>query len=261
MPLPDRVSPDEAAVVFRRAAELDSVGSGATEGLTAADLEDVGREVGLSPASVRAALAEIRSGAHAGGAPSLRWGFVSGSRVVRGDSESAINVIDDVAQHNLLTTRTRSGDAVTWSRHSGIAAALNRALVGRRGRPFVPLQDLRATVVDQPDGTMRIRVQGRLVFPSRLVPGPTQLVVAAGLGAAAVGLGIAVPDPGMELPEFFAVSGSALTILGATTLGVRSYRATITAMEDGLDQLFDRIERHARSPIPDPEHTAIAGPR
>ncbi len=179
---------------------------------------------------------------------------------MRGDSESAINIIDDVAQHNLLTTRTRSGEVVTWSRHQGVAAALNRALVGRRGRPFLPLQDLRATVVDQPDGSVRIRVLGRLVFPSRLVTGPTQVLVVAGFGAAALWLGMAVPDPGMESTELFGVSGSALTILGATTLGVRSYRATITAMDAGFDHLFDRIERHAPRPIPDPERTAIAGP-
>lgn len=245
MALPDRVSPDEAALVFRRAAELDAVGTGLGEGLSAADLEDVGREVGLSPASVRAALAEVRSGAHTREAPSSRWGVVSGSRVVRGDSESAVNVIDDVAQHNLLTTRSRSGDAWAWSRHSGIGAALSRALVGRQGRPFLPLHDLRAVVVDQPGGTVRVGVQGRLLFPSRLVSGPTQLVVAVGFGAAAAGLGIAVPDPGLEVSELCAVTGSAATILGATSVGVRSYRRTVAAMDAGLEQLFERIERQA----------------
>jgi hypothetical protein len=255
VPLPDRVSPDEAAVVFRRAAELDSAGTGLGEGLTAADLEDVGREVGLSPASVRAALAEVRSGAHTREVPSPRWGTISGSCVVRGDTASAVNVIDDVAQHNLLTTRTRSGDTWVWSRHSGIGAAVSRALVGRQGRPFLPLQELKAEVTDQSEGTVRIQVQGRLLFPSRLVSGPTQLVVAAGLVGAAAVLGIAVPDPALEdIGEVFAVTGSGVAILGATSLGVRSYRRTIAAMDAGLDQLFGRIERQA--------HPVVAhGPR
>lgn len=263
MPLPDRVSPDEAAVVFRRAAELDSAGTGLGEGLTAADLEDVGREVGLSPTSVRAALAEVRSGAHTREVPSPRWGTIGGSCVVRGDSASAVNVIDDVAQHNLLTTRTRSGDTWVWSRHSGIGAAVSRALVGRQGRPFLPLQELRAVVADQSEATVRIRVQGRLLFPSRLVSGPAQLLVAAGLVGAATWLGIAVPDPGLAGTELFAVTASGATILGATSLGVRSYRNTIAAMDAGLQQLFDRIERQAHPVVthgPRPEW-AVEVPR
>jgi hypothetical protein len=51
---------DEAARVFRRASELDVELAGGSSGWDVARLEDVGREVGISPEAVRRAAAEVR---------------------------------------------------------------------------------------------------------------------------------------------------------------------------------------------------------
>jgi len=42
---PERVTPEEAAAVFRRAAELEAAGAGGEAVLELAALEDIGREV------------------------------------------------------------------------------------------------------------------------------------------------------------------------------------------------------------------------
>src|SRR5947207_2461354 len=59
----DQVSNDEAAAVFRRAAELDvRRQTGDTRSLDLAALEQAGVEAGLSRDSIRQALAEIKAG-------------------------------------------------------------------------------------------------------------------------------------------------------------------------------------------------------
>ena len=70
MTLPDRVSPEEAAQVFRRAAELETAGiRGDSAALLDADtLEAIGREVGLSPA----AISMLRSPSSRAGTPRRR---------------------------------------------------------------------------------------------------------------------------------------------------------------------------------------------
>src|SRR3954464_3683994 len=85
MALAERVTPEQAAVVFRRAAELQATGwHGEVEAvLDDTALEEIGREVGLSPASIRAALAELRDESVSFG-PTVTWGTVVRSRTVAG---------------------------------------------------------------------------------------------------------------------------------------------------------------------------------
>src|SRR5690606_33273589 len=58
-----RLSRDEVALVLRRAAELDAAAGGPPpDGYEPAAVEEAAREVGLSPAAVRQAVAELRAG-------------------------------------------------------------------------------------------------------------------------------------------------------------------------------------------------------
>lgn len=61
---PDRLTSDQVASVLRRAAELEARSTGAdqAEGFTASVVVEAAEEVGLSPAAVRMALAELHTG-------------------------------------------------------------------------------------------------------------------------------------------------------------------------------------------------------
>jgi len=97
--VPERVTAEEAAVVFKRAAELEAAGvrGEGTGELDARALEDIGREVGLSPASVRVAVSELRNGL-LDPAPAVTWGTVSSGRAVGGSSADVVAALDDEAR-------------------------------------------------------------------------------------------------------------------------------------------------------------------
>jgi hypothetical protein len=62
---PDRLDSDEVALVLRRAADLEAQAAGRTTahgGFDAAAVEEAALEVGLSPAAVRQAMAELHTG-------------------------------------------------------------------------------------------------------------------------------------------------------------------------------------------------------
>jgi hypothetical protein len=62
---PNRLNSDEVALVLRRAADLEAQAAGHTgadDGFDASAVEEAAREVGLSPAAVRQAMAELHTG-------------------------------------------------------------------------------------------------------------------------------------------------------------------------------------------------------
>src|SRR5690606_10059769 len=78
-----RLTPDEVALVLRRAAEIEAASDGTVddEGLDAAAVEEAAREAGLSPLAVRQAVAELQVGALPV-APATRNGGLTASRFV-----------------------------------------------------------------------------------------------------------------------------------------------------------------------------------
>src|SRR5690242_3953476 len=59
----ERWTSGEAQLVLRRAAELERrAPAGGDEGVSASEIEELAREVGLAPAAVEQALAELRAG-------------------------------------------------------------------------------------------------------------------------------------------------------------------------------------------------------
>jgi hypothetical protein len=113
MAAPARLNVEQAATVFRRAAELEAAGVRGDAVLDDQALEDAGREVGLSPASIREALAELRGGALVPG-PAITWGTVSSSRAVAGPRGDVLAALDDVARRNLLGVVRSTGAETVW---------------------------------------------------------------------------------------------------------------------------------------------------
>ena len=234
------VTPEQAAEVFRRAAELEAAGSG-SEGplLDDRDLEEIGREVGLTPASVRAALAEWRAGALVPG-PRVQWGVVTSSRVVPGTPGDVLAVLDNEARRNQLCVVRRAGSVTVWSRAPGVSSAIARGLRGRRRHPLLGLTELRATVVEAAGGpgAARIRLEGSLVAPWRLVSGRGQVLTTAGIAGAVV---LAIPSGPFATPGWQNELAATASALAGSSFGLRWYRRGAAATEDALDRYLDRL--------------------
>jgi hypothetical protein len=243
---PEGVTPEEAAMVFRRAAELQaaSVNSDAIAPLDADTLEQIGGEAGLSPASVRAALADYRGGVLDA---SQSAGDIVASRVVPGPQVDANLAVEEFARRNLLSVRRHEGSVTVWARKPGLNTALLRRFGGKSHYPLVALKELRATVTDYAAGSrlVRVRLEGQLTFPWRTLSLPIKTVVAAGVGGGITGVVLAAPELASG-NAVIATGASLLTALGASGLGVRHYRAAVGRAEAVLDLFLDRLEWGSR---------------
>ena len=240
MMLPDRVSPEQAAQVFRRAAELETAGiRGESAALLDPDtLEAIGREVGLSPAAIQAALAELRSG---GLRDADRVFDMISSRVVPGPVSDVRLSVDELARGNLLSMRLSRGDTTVWTRQSGMGRAFLRRLGGRARYPLGSIRELRATVTDHASrpGLVRVCLEARLAYPWQFLPVRTQALLGAGVGGGAVAVAWGLENLGGTS----GLSAAAVVVpLSTFAIGARTYRKAVVCAEGALQLFLDRLE-------------------
>jgi hypothetical protein len=236
--LAQRLTPEQAAVVIRRAAELETTGlHGEPHAvLDDAALEDIGREVGLSPASVRAALVELRNGITDGS--SLAWGSVLRCRTVRGERACVEAFLDDEAREGMLTLVRRDCDVTVWAPHAGATAAMVRSLRGRRRYPLLALKELRAMITEQAPGLVRVTLEGRLRFPLRLLSPRSLGFASAGI---ACGAYLAFWVTGAGSVDWALDATGALLSTAGVGVGVHGYRDAVTDAEFALAGVLDRL--------------------
>jgi len=236
--LPDRVSPEEAAQVFRRAAELETAGIRGESALLDPDtLEAIGREVGLSPVAIHAALDELRSG---GLREADREFDMVVSRVVPGPVSDVRVSVDELARGNLLTLRVSRGDTTAWARQRGVGRAVLRRLGGRARYPLGAVRELRATVTAHPSrpGFVRLCLEAQLAYPWQFLPLRTQALVGAGMGGGAVAVAWGLQN----LVGTSGFSAAALVVpLSAFGVGARAYRRAVVCAEGALQLFLDRL--------------------
>jgi hypothetical protein len=131
---PDRLNSDEVALVLRRAADLEArtEGRAADDGFDAAAVEEAALEVGLSPAAVRQALAELHTGALATDRrrrpgrthPSI----VQVARLVPCPPEAIHGSADRYFQKQTLELRRRQDQTTFYRQRRDMAASLRRGL-------------------------------------------------------------------------------------------------------------------------------------
>lgn len=261
VPPPDGVTPEEAAAVFRRAAELD--GGEANRGalLDAAALEEIGSQAGLSVDSVRTAVAEFQAGALAepSNADGLFWRIVASKRVITAARGDVAVAIEDLAHRNLLDCVSHSPQETLWARKSGLGAGTARRLGGKRRYPLVAVRELRTSVSERSQGSGRllvhleavVRITTRASSARRLrLPA---VGAATGVGIILVGLPLGEQDPTMVE----AMAGGAAVVLGsAAGAGVRTYRDAVVGTQDALDAFLDRLDKTGGE-ISRPRHTPL----
>lgn len=230
-----RVSTEEAALVFRRAVELDTIAfHGGTDAVLDLEaLEEVGAEVGLTSESIRQALEELDGEAFQ--EPPRLLG-ITASRVVTSDRAQVLFAVNELAERHLLALRTRIRATWTWRRRAGTRSALRRALLGRRSNPLLALRELQATVTSlaSDPGLVRVRLDAAIV--ALTVPA-TAVVVAGALGGAG-GMVWAFQNPGSDA---VVATCAGVVGVGASGVGVRKYRAVVSSTEEALNAFLDRL--------------------
>jgi hypothetical protein len=238
---------DEVARVLHRASEIEA----ATDGLTPGDrydaeaIELAALEVGLSPAAVRQAVAELRIGAlPADAAPTKRADrsrvttsrFVTQQRLVERPPDAVYAAVDRFLRSQMLELRRRSGDRSLYRPRRDLVASL------RRGLDFagaIKLDGIRTVslLVTPADERALVRLEAELASSrANVVAG------AAGTGAGVallMGVGGALAaEPGLVIaavPAGAAVGAGGLRIAGGR------WRQRRDDVDEVLGALLDRL--------------------
>jgi hypothetical protein len=245
--------------VLARAAQLQLAAgeeTGMADGLSEAQLLDVGREVGLSPTHLRQALAEERTRvtvpeergliAQVAGAA-----MATAHRTVPGTpSEVLATLSQTMLRDESLTVKRRYADRVTWEPRRDFWAAFRR-LAPSAGRTYDLLRanEVAATAVpvDAARTLVRLDADVSRTRAQRLQGGA--LVAAGGAGSGGLVLGGAILVHAFLLPALLVAT---VPVLAGLALGVgvaRSHRQTVERAQLALEQVLDRLEHgEARRP-------------
>ncbi|HEY0243204.1 MAG TPA: hypothetical protein VGC52_11140 [Gemmatimonadaceae bacterium] len=239
--------------VLARATELQVASSSRDQSgmLTEAQLIEIGKEAGISPATLTQALAEERSRV----AVPEESGFIASitgpaiataSRTVRGKPDEILAAIDNWMQREeCLRVQRRFPDRITWEPKTGFLGTVQRNLnLSGRGYHLVRATQVAATIIPLDDERVLVRLDADF-SESR---SSRVRVSGASLFAGVMGSGvIAVLGSILVAPEAFMLLGGAAavpTLAGAAAgyqIG-KGHRDVILRAQLALEQTLDRLE-------------------
>jgi hypothetical protein len=240
--------------VLARAAELGSQSADAPDGMTEAQLIEIGKEVGLSPATIQQALAEERTRVvlvEETGMEARVMGpaMVSASRAIPHPPDDVLGALEEWMKHDYrMLSKRRFGNRRTWEQRSGVFAELERGLRGNQAAAtLMKATEVAVTVSPIGDGRTAVRLDADLtqLRHTRKNGAIGMGVAGAVLGAVPVILG-AVLAPVTMLPLFLAFGTAPLVgmNIGAWALA-KSHRRQAERAQLALEQLLDRLEHGA----------------
>lgn len=237
--------------VLARATELASTGSDSPDGMTEAQLLEIAKEVGLSPAVVQQALAEERTRvvlAEEVGMEARVLGpaAVTAARVVPHPPEQVIAAVDEWMEREYrFTPKRRFGNRRTWEPRTGALHKLDQTLRGNNAaKALTRATEVALSVSAVGDGRSAVRFDADLVAQRRNRRNGGAALVAAGgtIGMVPVILG-SVLAPIAMLPLFVAFAAVPLIGFGVGGMQMmRGYRAQAERAQLALEQLLDRLE-------------------
>lgn len=243
-----QLSEEEAALVFRRAAELESIPPQELPRFDAATLERIGAEAGLSPMAIRTALAELRSGrlvtpaAHSGAVPVPR--HVAIERLIPVDAAVAEERLERFLKGQVLRVCRRRGSLTIWEPSRSLGANLARG-IDLTDRMRLSRVDGVELLVEPSEGGTFVRV---VLDLARIHRNVTAGVIASGaLGGVGLlaglgGLVLGAPEALLVVPATSA--GAAGAYLGTRSTYAKHVKRAVDAVELVLDDLEHR--RRAR---------------
>lgn len=236
--------------VLARAAELQGLSADSSEpsdALTEAQVEELGREVGLSAASIRQALAEERARSavvsdDSGIATSILGDSRVGSqRIVPGAPPRVLDTLDRWMQRDELLRLVRQrSDMRVWEPGRGLVDSLRRAF-GSRDYALLRANEIVATVVPVEESSSLVRIEAD--FSQMRSSGVTQTVLGAGVGGAATTAAI-VMNVMLPVAVVPAVGVTALAYFAAR----RRQRHALQRGLLSIEYVLDRLERGDKEP-------------
>jgi hypothetical protein len=239
------LSEEEAALVFRRAAELDTT-SGHEGRFDAATLERIGAEAGLSPEAVRRAVAEVRAG-RIGPAAAAEPGVLARGpvprrttveRTVPADPERAAERLEAFLKSQVFRVCRRRGPLSVWEPGRGLAANVVRGIDLTDRVRLARVDGVELLVEPTSDGRTFVRVTLDLARMHRnVLSGRLAAVGLGGAGVVAAGAGVVLgaPEVALVLP---AAAGTSLgSWFGTQSTYGKHLRRAIDAVELVLDEL------------------------
>jgi hypothetical protein len=241
---PTRLTSDQVHLVLRRAAELDALTEAPSDvdGYDSRAVEAAAREVGLSPAAVRQAVAELRVGALPVPGADRKPARVAQSRLV---SQQRLVEITPLAAHarierfmrtQMFELRRHAGDRAIYRARSDLVASL------RRGLNFggaIKLDGLRTVTVDVTPADERtlVRVEAELTISrANAVAGGAALGTGTALFTGLIGAVFAEPALLVgALPAGMLVGG------GSVRVAESRWRKRRDDVAEVLGSLLDRL--------------------
>ncbi len=175
-PRPQRLTSDEVSLVLHRVADIEAAErpTGTVDGYEAAAVVEAAREVGLSPAAVHQAVAELRAGALTPepppGAPARRSPSrgaasrqVVQQRLVDVRPTQVQATIDGFMRTQMFELRRRSGDRSLYRQRSDLLAHVRRRLDFGGAIKLDGLSSIDVVVAPADDDRTLVRVQADLV--------------------------------------------------------------------------------------------------
>ena len=235
----DRLSDDEAALVFRRATELEVELARGSEGWDLPGLEAVGREVGIAPDAVRRAVAEVRLG---GTAVELDGEVVRATRVVDAPAASAQAQLAVWLRDQLFeVVRERPGLVVCDRRVDPDAERRRQRDHARRYR-LRAVARVVAAVASLPDAGAAVRVEAQLASNRRRRAVVRTAITAPTVWFGAVAVAAASGAIGMEHVWWSTPVIAAGTAGSAWRTAGRAQRTAGAEVELAIDGALDRLE-------------------
>lgn len=250
--LPAQRTLDRAALerVLQRAAELQAHAGDVPDEMTEEELVALGNEVGLTPETMRQAIAEERTrvalpeSEQGLAARLLGPGMASAARTVNGTPPVVLRAVDDWMQREeCLKVKRRFTDRITWEPRSDFLGNVKRGLnLGGRGYFLTRATEVAATVIAVDEKRSLVRLDADLTGAraTRATAGATTtglgVVGAATLATVAVVANVAL-IPALLVGAVPALLGGAM---GFRIM--RDHERNAARAQLALEQVLDRLE-------------------
>ncbi len=242
--------------VLARATELASQSADVPDGMTEAQLFEIGKEVGLAPATLQQALAEERTRvvlAEETGMEARVMGpvAVSATRAIRYPPDVVLGALEEwMTRDYRMIPKRRYGNRRTWEPRGGVFAELDRTLRGNQAAAaLMKASEVAVTVSAIGDGRTAVRLDADIaqLRRTRRRSGMALGISGLALGTVPVVLG-AVLAPIAMLPLFLLFG--TMPVIGMGIGGwsvVKGHRKQAERSQLALEQLLDRLE-HTQMP-------------
>ncbi|HEV2148486.1 MAG TPA: hypothetical protein VGR37_13875 [Longimicrobiaceae bacterium] len=236
-----RVSSQELEAIIRRAVEIQSASGGdEAEGIPEAEVMRIGRELGLEPAAVRRAIADVR-----GRAPEERGVLarvmgprtVLAARTVRRPAAAVGLLLERyLVECEYMVVQRRLPDRTRYVRATGMGAAMGRTMRKMQERQAsldLPQLDVAVSAIDE--DTCFVEVSTDL--------GSMRGGLFAGAALGGGGAAAAITTAVFVTPIVDPLALTAIPVLGGMLAGMRGiFGAVSRSTHDKLEGLLDRLE-------------------